>query len=124
MLRRYNYRGRYLPHIQKDNRPLFVPFATHERWSLPEAARDLVIEACIHVHNRTCVMHATVVMPDHVHLIFTPLADEDGSFSIPLIMHAIKSESAHRINKALNRKAKSGRTSRSITCSAAMRVQR
>jgi len=45
-------------------------------------------------------------MPDHVHLILTPLADEDGSFSIPQIMHAIKSESAHRINKALSRRGK------------------
>jgi len=45
-------------------------------------------------------------MPDHVHLILIPLADEEGSFSIPQIMHAIKSESAHRINKALNRRGK------------------
>ena len=45
-------------------------------------------------------------MPDHVHLILVPLADEGGPFSIPQIMHAIKSESAHGINKALNRKGK------------------
>jgi len=45
-------------------------------------------------------------MPDHVHLILSPLADEEGSFSIPQIMHAIKSESAHRINKALERQGK------------------
>jgi REP element-mobilizing transposase RayT len=43
-------------------------------------------------------------MPDHVHLILTPLADEDGSFPVSQITHAIKSESAHRINK--NRKGK------------------
>ena len=64
------------------------------------------MEACTHVHNKKCILHAAVVMPDHVHLIFTPMADVDGSFSIPQIMHAIKSESAHRINKALNRKGK------------------
>lgn len=45
-------------------------------------------------------------MPDHVHLILTPLADANGSYSIPQIMHAIKSESAHRINKALQRHGK------------------
>ncbi len=45
-------------------------------------------------------------MPDHVRLILSPLADEEGSFSIPQIMHAIKSESAHRINKALERQGK------------------
>jgi len=45
-------------------------------------------------------------MPDHVHLICTPLADSDGPYSIPEIMHAIKSESAHRINEALGRKGR------------------
>jgi REP element-mobilizing transposase RayT len=64
------------------------------------------MEACIHAHNRKCILHAAVIMPDHVHLILTPLADENGPFSIPEIMHAIKSESAHRINKALNRTGK------------------
>ncbi|HEX3354689.1 MAG TPA: transposase [Terriglobales bacterium] len=106
MLRRYNYRGRYLPHIQKDNRALFITFATHRRWRLPDAARDLALEACLHTHSRKCTLQAAVIMPDHVHLILTPLADEEGSFSIPQIMHAIKSESAHRINQALGRKGK------------------
>jgi len=106
MPRRYDYRGRYLPHIQKDNRALFITFATHQRWHLPNLARDMALEACTHVHSRKCILHAAVVMPDHVHLILTPLADEDGSFSIPQIMHAIKSESAHRINKALSRRGK------------------
>ena len=64
------------------------------------------MEACVHAHKRKCILHAAVVMPDHVHLILTPLADEDGPFSIPMIMHAIKSESAHRINKALGRRGK------------------
>jgi REP element-mobilizing transposase RayT len=105
MLRRYNYRGRYLPHVQKDNRAIFITFATHQRWHLPDLARDLTMEACAHVHNKKCILHAAVIMPDHVHLILTPLADENGSFSIPQIMHAI-SESAHRINKALNRKGR------------------
>jgi REP element-mobilizing transposase RayT len=45
-------------------------------------------------------------MPDHVHLILTPLGDEKGSFTISQIMHAIKSESANRINKALKRKGR------------------
>jgi hypothetical protein len=45
MLRRYNYPGQYLPHIQKDNRSLFVTFATYHRWHLPDAACDLALEA-------------------------------------------------------------------------------
>jgi REP element-mobilizing transposase RayT len=106
MPRRYDYKGRYLPHFQKVNKALFITFATHQRWHLPDLARDLTIEACIHVHNKKCILHAAVVMPDHVHLILTPLTDENGSFSISQIMHAIKSESVHRINKALGRRGK------------------
>ena len=43
-------------------------------------------------------------MPDHVHLVFTPLRDGNGNFTIPEILQGIKSASAHRINKLLGRK--------------------
>ena len=85
---------------------MFVTFATWHRWELPETARDLALEACVHVHGRKCDLHAAVLMPDHVHLLCTALSDKDGPFSIPEIMHAIKSESAHRINKALGRRGR------------------
>src|SRR5438128_2512363 len=45
-------------------------------------------------------------MPDHVHLLLSPLSDPNGSFSIAEIMQAIKGASAHRINRALGRKGK------------------
>ncbi len=105
--RRADYRGPEIqipansPSLQKDNRPLFITFTTYHRRELSPAARDLALQACLHANGRKCVLHAAVVMPDHVHLICTPLSDSDGSFSIPEIMHAIKSESAHRINRAL-----------------------
>ena len=45
-------------------------------------------------------------MPDHVHLIFTPLVDHARKevFSLAKIMDAIKGASAHRINPALGRR--------------------
>ena len=43
-------------------------------------------------------------MPDHVHLVLTPLYDEHELFSIVEIMQGIKSSSAHQINRLLNRK--------------------
>ena len=44
-------------------------------------------------------------MPDHVHMIFTPLKDEEGKpFGLAEIMNGIKGASAHSINKALNRR--------------------
>ena len=43
-------------------------------------------------------------MPDHVHLIYSPLRREDGwSYSLPEIMKAIKGAAAWRINHMLTR---------------------
>ena len=42
-------------------------------------------------------------MPDHVHLVLSPIADEKGPISLPEITQKVKSESAHRVNKLLNR---------------------
>ena len=43
-------------------------------------------------------------MPDHVHLVFTPLRDTSGStFGLTEIMNGIKGASAHSVNKLLQR---------------------
>jgi len=102
MQRKHEYR-RNLPHYQKDNRILFITFSTWHRWVLPEAARDLALESCVRADGRKYKLFAAVIMPDHVHLICLPLRDEDGEISIPEITRTIKSESAHRINKAMGR---------------------
>ena len=100
--RKYEYR-RTLPHYQKDDKALFVTFATYHRWHLPEAAREVVLEACLHLDGTKCALHGVVVMPDHVHLVLSPIADEKGPISLPEITQKVKSESAHRVNKLLNR---------------------
>lgn len=102
MQRKYKYR-RYLPHYQKDNRILFITYSTWHRRILPPVARDLALESCLRANGRKYSLYAAVVIPDHVHLICLPLRDEDGEISIPEITRTIKSESAHRINKALSR---------------------
>jgi REP element-mobilizing transposase RayT len=50
----------------------------------------------------------TVVMPDHVHMIFTPWIDYKvlEVCSLAEVMNAVKGASAHKINKALNRKGR------------------
>jgi REP element-mobilizing transposase RayT len=47
-------------------------------------------------------------MPDHVHMIFTPLVDFGAMevCSLAGIMDAIKGASAHRVNKALIRQGR------------------
>jgi putative transposase len=50
-------------------------------------------------------LYAAVVMPDHVHLLFTPLRDkETRSYRVAAVIQAIKGSSAHSINKLLSRK--------------------
>ena len=49
-------------------------------------------------------MHAIVVMPDHVHLLFTAMRDAEGwTFALPEILRAIKGSSARSINKMSRR---------------------
>lgn len=49
-------------------------------------------------------MHACVIMPDHVHLLFKPLRDDVGDpYSLVEILQSLKGASAHAINKALHR---------------------
>jgi REP element-mobilizing transposase RayT len=102
-MHKYDYR-RTLPHIQKDNRPVFVTFSTYKRWVLPESVRPLVLECCLHEHGRTADLHVAVIMPDHVHLILTPLVGCDGwTCSLPDIMRMIKGRAARKINVFLRR---------------------
>jgi REP element-mobilizing transposase RayT len=99
---------RQLPHLQVDEKPHFVTFSTDHRWILPDRARSIVLECCLHDNQKQYDLKAAVVMPDHVHLIFTPLIDFDEMevWSLAKIMNSIKGASAHRINKALGRRGR------------------
>ena len=92
---------RNLPHMQRDYTPHFVTFCTRLRRVLPEWARDIVLGCCIHDHERRYRLRVAVVMPDHVHLILTPLTDKNARMviALPEIMKAIKGSSAHLINR-------------------------
>jgi REP element-mobilizing transposase RayT len=96
---------RNLPHLQKSDAPHFVTFRTRTNLILNPAARDLVLQHCLRENNHRVDLHAGVVMPTHVHLIFTPLRNVQGeSYTLAEIMNAIKGASAHSVNKLLNRK--------------------
>ncbi len=101
--RRYEYRRR-LPHYQRDGRPLFVTFRTQALLKLSPLARTLALQHCLHDNGKTIQLHAVVVMPDHAHLLFTALRDEEGwTFALPKILRAIKGSSARSINKLTGR---------------------
>jgi REP element-mobilizing transposase RayT len=96
---------RKLPHLQCDFKPHFVTFCTHQRWILPESVRSLVLESCLHEHGTRIDIKAAVIVPDHVHMVFTPLIDHQTMeiCSLASIMDAVKGASAHKVNKALRR---------------------
>ena len=114
-LAKYRYRRR-LPHLQKADAALFVTFCTGGRMVIPERARDLVLahwfreagilavagEGARPTPTARIRLHAVVVMPDHVHLLLTPLRDENGwPFPLVDILQCLKSATAHRINRLL-----------------------
>jgi REP element-mobilizing transposase RayT len=100
---KYAYRRR-LPHYQKTDRALFVTFCCGCLDSLPTSVRDMVLRHCLHDQGTKAAIHAVVVMPDHAHLLLTPLRELDGSaYSLVEILQGIKSASAHSLNRALGR---------------------
>ena len=113
-LTKYRYRRR-LPHLQKAGAAVFVTFCTGGRLVLPEAARDLVLEHCLREAGVARApspakswsprihLYAAVVMPDHVHLLLSPLRDENAwPFPLVDILQCLKSTTAHRMDKLLH----------------------
>jgi REP element-mobilizing transposase RayT len=99
---------RKLPHLQCDDKAHFVTFCTLGRWILPREVRLLVLQSCLHDNGLKFDLKIVVVMPDHVHMIFTPLVNLQAMevYSLAEIMDAIKGASAHRINLALGRRGR------------------
>jgi REP element-mobilizing transposase RayT len=97
---------RNLPHIQKPGHIYHVTFRT-ANLTLPPEDRKIVFDACRFWDGKKMHLHACVVMPDHVHLLLTPLelAERPGQFfSLAEILHSIKSYSANQVNRLRSRK--------------------
>jgi REP element-mobilizing transposase RayT len=97
----YDYR-RMLPHHQKANRALFITFCKLTPPPLTYEARNTVMQCCLKGNGTKFHLYAVVVMPEHVHLLLTPLQDVDGwSIGLPAILKLIKGASARSVNKLL-----------------------
>ena len=66
---------------------------------LPDAARQVVLDCCVHDHGVTYWLHTAIVMPDHVHLLFVPM----GDWTLDRILRRVKGVSARRVNQRLGR---------------------
>jgi len=99
--RMYDYR-RMLPHYQKARRALFVTFCKLIPTPFTADARTAILRHCRYDEGKRYQLHAAVVMPEHVHLILTPLEDEETwSYGLPAILKLIKGASARSVNELL-----------------------
>ena len=95
----FEYRRR-LPHLVKAGKPYYVTFCTIDRNVLPPGARSHTLRFCTRDHQTRCWIDCIVVMPDHVHLIFTPY---DAS-SPSVLLGRMKGRSSYEANKLLGRR--------------------
>ncbi len=95
-------RRRSLPHWEIGGGTYFVTFRLKNS-ELNSAERKIVADACAHWHGKRMHLHLAVVMPDHVHLLLSPLEKERSDagepiwFSLSELMHSIKGFTSHEI---------------------------
>jgi isoleucyl-tRNA synthetase len=94
-----NKRRRLLPHWEAGGSTYILTFCLH-RGQLTPDERSLVLDACRHWDGQRMLLHAAVVMPDHVHLLCTPLESGPGTWwSVADLMHSIKGYTATQLNR-------------------------
>jgi len=100
-----HFYSRNLPHIQELSGTYFVTFRTKGDLLLPPSARSIALRHSLYEDGKRVELHAAVVMPSHVHLLFTPLENDHAQpFSLAEIMKGIKGSSAYKINRLLGRR--------------------
>ena len=96
---------RNLPHWEHPGNAYFITFRTAAGYDLTQAAKDITLAAIKFHADKKYKLYACVVMKTHVHIILLPLEEsKDSYFSLAQIMHSIKSYSANKIQKTLNKK--------------------
>jgi putative transposase len=74
------------------------------RWLEDSTIAQLVVDSLHYRHGRVYYLDAFCIMPNHAHVVFTPLAREDGAFhSLAAIMHSLKRHTARQANLILGR---------------------
>jgi putative transposase len=62
--------------------------------------RSIVLDNWRYWHGKRYLLHAAIVMPDHVHVLITPKSNcKNGWYLLTEILHTNKSYTAHEINK-------------------------
>jgi putative transposase len=91
---------RNLPHWQLPGNTYFITFRL-KSGIITENERRIVLDAIKHFHKIRYWVTATVVMPDHIHLILKPVVSESNAeFPLSKILQGIKGFTSRGINKA------------------------
>jgi REP element-mobilizing transposase RayT len=96
---------RALPHWQAGGATYFIDFRlcpdASRTGALSPQERAIVKEAILFWHAKKWTVHLLTVMPDHVHILATPLQRNPRKWvPLPEIIHSIKRRSSREINKA------------------------
>jgi isoleucyl-tRNA synthetase len=87
-----------IPHWEAGGSTYFMTFRVQQGELSPEE-RAIVLDACKHWDGTRFLLHAAVVMPDHVHLLMTPQEKTPGCWwSLAELMHSIKAFTSKKIN--------------------------
>jgi len=74
------------------------------KWLADPRIAELVCSSFHYLDGTDYVLEAYCLMPNHVHLVCTPLINNDKVVSISRIMQSLKGFAAHRANQLLGRK--------------------
>lgn len=70
--------------------------------SVPEVA-NMVWDAIHHMDGKKIILDACCIMPNHVHLVCTPLKVDGNYLPLPNILRQLKGSTARQANLILNR---------------------
>jgi len=72
-------------------------------WLQEHGIASLVADALHYRNGSVYELHAYCIMPNHVHLVCTPLRTANGYVSLSSILHSLKSYTAHQANQHIGR---------------------
>jgi len=73
-------------------------------WLRDDRIATLVVQSLHYQNNQRYTLEAFCIMPNHVHVVFTPLEKSDGTYyPMAKIMHALKRHTAFHANPILER---------------------
>jgi REP element-mobilizing transposase RayT len=78
-------------------------YAHSRKWQAIPVVREIVREALHYRNGKVYELFAFCIMPNHIHILFTPLQKDGATIPLEKIMQSLKRHTARQANKTLNR---------------------